>query len=141
MTDKKIGGKWVIARFQHETNTFTPIPTPLEAFNPLWGADAYKDQENARTAMGAFIAIAKQEAVEIITPVCAFSNPSGTVCAKAYDRICDSIVAAVEQGCDAILLDLHGAMVSERVVDGEGNLLRRIKSVAPNTPSGTRFTR
>jgi len=134
MTDKKIGGKWVIARFQHETNTFSPIPTPLEAFNPLWGADAYQDQENARTAMGAFIDIAKQEAVEIITPVCAFSNPSGTVCAKAYDRICDSIVAAVEQGCDAILLDLHGAMVSERAVDGEGNLLQRIKSVAPNTP-------
>ena len=47
MTDKKIGGKWVIARFQHETNTFSPIPTPLEAFNPFWGPDAYQDQENA----------------------------------------------------------------------------------------------
>lgn len=134
MTDKKIAGKWVIARFQHETNTFSPIPTTLEAFNPFWGPDAYLDQENARTAMGAFIDIAKQENVEIVTPVCAFSNPSGTVCAKAYDLICDSIIAAVEQGCDAILLDLHGAMVSELAVDGEGGLLQRIKSIAPNTP-------
>ena len=134
MTDKKIHGKWVIARFQHETNTFSPIPTTLEAFNPFWGAEAYQDQENARTAMGAFIDIAKQENVEIVTPVCAFSNPSGTVCGKAYKRICDSIVAAVEQGCDAILLDLHGAMVSEIAVDGEGSLLQRIKSIAPNTP-------
>jgi len=134
MIEKKDLGKWVIARFQHETNTFSPIPTPLEAFNPLWDQDAYRDQEHARTAMGAFIQIAKQEQVEIITPVCAFSNPSGTVCAKAYERICNSIVEAVQQGCDAVLLDLHGAMVSEDAVDGEGSLLERIKLIAPNIP-------
>ena len=134
MIEKKGLGKWVIARFQHETNTFSPIPTPLAAFNPFWNRDAYQDQENARTAMGAFIEIAKQENVEIITPVCAFSNPSGTVCAKAYEHICNSIVEAVQQGCDAVLLDLHGAMVSEDAVDGEGSLLQRIKSIAPNIP-------
>ena len=134
MTEKKTSGKWVIARFQHETNTFSPISTPLEAFNPHWGADAYQDQEHARTAMGAFIQIAQEENVEIITPVSGYANPSGTVCAKAYKKICDSIVAAVAAGCDAILLDLHGAMVSEEAVDGEGSLLQRIKAIAPNTP-------
>ncbi len=134
MTEKKISGKWVIARFQHETNTFSPIRTRLEAFNPHWGVDAYQDQKNARTAMGAFIQIAQEENVEIITPVSGYANPSGTVCAKAYKQICDSIVAAVEAGCDAVLLDLHGAMVSELAVDGEGTLLQRIKAIAPNTP-------
>ena len=134
MTEKKLAGKWVIARFQHETNTFSPIPTPLEAFNPRWGEDAYHDQKNARTAMGAFIQIAQEENVEIITPVIAYANPSGTVCAQAYDKICDSIVAAVQEGCDAILLDLHGAMVSEEAVDGEGTLLQRIRAIAPNIP-------
>ena len=49
MVEKKGLGKWVIARFQHETNTFSPIPTPLEAFNPFWDQDAYRDQENAQT--------------------------------------------------------------------------------------------
>ena len=134
MQEKKSLGKWVIARFQHETNTFSPIRTPLEAFNPLWNQDAYQDQESARTAMGAFIQIAKSENVEIVTPVCAFSNPSGTVDGKAYERICNSIVDAFKQGCDAILLDLHGAMVSEFAVDGEGHLLKRIRSIAPNIP-------
>ena len=134
MTEQKKSGKWVIARFQHETNTFSPIATPLDAFNPLWGFDAYRDQEHARTAMGAFIEIAKEENVEIVTPVCAFSNPSGTVCGNAYKQICDSIVSAVQKGCDAILLDLHGAMVSELAVDGEGTLLQRIRAAAPNTP-------
>jgi len=134
MQDKKLSGKWVIARFQHETNTFSPIPTPLEAFNPYWDKAAFLDQEHARTAMGAFIQIAQQENVEIITPVCAFSNPSGTVDGKAYEQVCNSIVEAVKQGCDAVLLDLHGAMVSEFSVDGEGDLLKRIRSIAPNTP-------
>jgi len=134
MTEKTIGGKWVIARFQHETNTFSPVSTPLEAFNPHWGVDAYQDQQNARTAMGAFIQIAQEENVEIITPVSGYANPSGTVCAKAYQHISDSIVAAVAAGCDAVLLDLHGAMVSELAVDGEGTLLQRIKAIAPNTP-------
>ena len=129
-----MAGKWVIARFQHETNTFSPIPTPLEAFNPHWGADAYQDQKNARTAMGAFIQIAQEENVQIITPVSGYANPSGTVCAKAYEQICDSIIAAVEAGCVAVLLDLHGAMVSELAVDGEGALLKRIKAIAPNIP-------
>lgn len=134
MPEKKSLGKWVIARFQHETNTFSPIPTPLEAFNPLWNQDAYQDQENARTAMGAFIQIAKSQNVQIVTPVCAFSNPSGTVGGKAYERVCNSIVDAIKQGCDAVLLDLHGAMVSEFEVDGEGHLLKRIRSIAPDIP-------
>jgi len=42
----------------------------------------------------------------------------------------------VAQGCDAVLLDLHGAMVSERFEDGEGELLARIRRVAPRVPIG-----
>ena len=36
--------RFVIARFQHETNTFSPITTPLESFYPQWGADALINQ-------------------------------------------------------------------------------------------------
>ena len=48
--------KILIARLNHETNTFSPIPTPLEAFAPQWDEAAYRDQKGARTAMGAFLA-------------------------------------------------------------------------------------
>jgi len=27
----------VIAQMKHETNTFSPVPTPLERFRPLYG--------------------------------------------------------------------------------------------------------
>ncbi len=126
--------KIVIARMNHETNTFSPIPTPLEAFAPQWDADAYRDQKGARTAMGAFLALAEQTGAEIVTPLAAWANPSAAVAADAYTVMCDAIVRAIEGGCDAILLDLHGAMVAENAEDGEGTLLERIRRIAPDTP-------
>ena len=48
--------------------------------------------------------------------------------------MCDAIVAAISRGCDAAFLALHGAMVAEHVDDGEGELLRRIRAVAPRVP-------
>jgi microcystin degradation protein MlrC len=40
----------------------------------------------------------------------------------------------VTKGCDAVLLDLHGAMVAETTDDGEGTLLARIRKIAPGIP-------
>src|SRR5262249_18320652 len=45
-----------------------------------------------------------------------------------------AIVGAVRGGCDAIFLALHGAMVAEHLDDGEGELLQRVRAVAPRTP-------
>jgi microcystin degradation protein MlrC len=127
--------KFVIARLNHETNTFSPVPTPLAAFAPCFGAAALRDQQGARTAMGAYIARAQSlPGIEIATPLAAMANPSGTVDADAYDTMCESIIGAIGAGCDAILLDLHGAMVAANAPDGEGTLLERIRQIAPTTP-------
>jgi microcystin degradation protein MlrC len=48
--------------------------------------------------------------------------------------MCDAIVGAIRNGCDAAFLALHGAMVAEHLDDGEGELLRRIRAVAPRLP-------
>jgi len=54
---------------------------------------------------------------------------------KAYDRICEAICSAVAKGCDAVFLDLHGAMVvADRTDDGEGTLLENLRAIAPRTP-------
>lgn len=129
--------KIVIARLNHETNTFSPTPTPLAAFGadgPAWNEDALRDQKGARTAMGAFIDIAESLGAVIVTPVSAMANPSAAVAADAYTKMCDAIVAAIAAGCDAIMLDLHGAMVAENAEDGEGALLEAIRRIAPATP-------
>ena len=130
--------KLVIAQMQHETNTFSPIPTPWESFGnggPLLGRDAFEAMDGTRVPMGALLDLARKERAEIVTPVAAWANPSGPVDGGAYDRICALICDAVRQGCDAVLLDLHGAMVVEgRTDDGEGTLLERIRAIAPQVP-------
>ena len=130
--------KFVIAQMEHETNTFSPVPTPWESFGPngaYLGAEAYRAMKGTRTPIGAFIDLAEKEKAEIVTPVAGFAYPSGPVDPAAYDRFCDVICDAVAKGCDAIFLDLHGAMVVKgRTGDGEGTLLEKVRAAAPNTP-------
>jgi microcystin degradation protein MlrC len=128
--------KVLIARMNHETNTFSPVATPLEAFGgngPRYGEDAFRANKGMATAMAAFIAAAEREQAEIVTPISASANPSGPVAAAAYDAICKAIVDAAP-GCDAVLLDLHGAMVAENSNDGEGDLLERVRAALPHAP-------
>ncbi|MDA3922252.1 MAG: M81 family metallopeptidase [Salinisphaera sp.] len=128
--------RFVIARINHETNTFSPLPTPLESFAPRWGDDALQAGEGSQVAMGAFLAYAKASGAEIITPVFAMANPSGLVADAAFEAMTQAVVDAVGEGCDAIFLDLHGAMVTETIDDGEGELLSRVRDAAPKVPIG-----
>ena len=127
----------VAARMNHETNTFSPVPTPLASFGPdgpLFGGAALEAARGTRTALGAFIDASFGRGAELEVAVSATANPSGPVDDDAYERVAGAIVSAVSTGCDAILLDLHGAMVTRSFDDGEGELLRRIRAVAPATP-------
>ncbi len=118
----------------HETNTFSPVPTPLAAFRPLAGATAVEEFTDTNTQLGGFLYVAKEMGAEIAVPVAAGAHPSGYVERAAYEDMCEAIVGAVRGGCDAAFLALHGAMVAEHVDDGEGELLRRIRAVAPRLP-------
>ncbi len=127
--------RFLIARFNHETNTFSPVATPLADFEPRYGDEALHEQRNARTAMGAFIRLVESRpGATLITPVSATANPSGTVAADAYTHLVETILAGVREQPDAILLDLHGALVAENAADGEGELLTAIRAIAPDTP-------
>src|SRR5215212_1916043 len=127
---------FVIARMNHETNTFSPVPTPLVAFRPLSGPEALSVARASRTATGAFVAFADSAGAEVNIPLWATANPSGPVPDQAFEAMAGAVVAAAHSGCDAIMLDLHGAMVTERYDDGEGELLSRIRSAAPHVPIG-----
>lgn len=127
----------VIAMMKHETNTFSPVATPLKSFTQHachFGKDAFRAFKGTNTPMAAFIDLAESAKAEIVTPVAAEAWPSGVVQAEAYRRISDAICEAVSKGCDAVYLDLHGAMVAETTDDGEGTLLERIRALAPGLP-------
>jgi microcystin degradation protein MlrC len=129
----------VIAMMKHETNTFSPVPTPIERFArgfplPPRGRDAYEAFKGTGTAMAAYIDLAEREGWEIVTPIAAQAAPSAPVQDAAYSEISDAICEAVAAGCDAVMLDLHGAMVTESLDDGEGALLARLRGIATDVP-------
>jgi microcystin degradation protein MlrC len=131
----------VIAEMKHETNTFSPVPTPLTRFSrgrgaPPEGRAAYEQYKGTGSGLGALIDLCEAEGAEISLPVAGSAWPSGPVEDAAFEYMAGKICNAVKQGCDAILLDLHGAMVTESLEDGEGELLRRIRAIAPDVPIG-----
>ncbi len=133
--------KLVIAQMKHETNTFSPVPTPLARFAlaggaPPEGAVAIAAVRGTGSAIAAFIDLAEEAGAEFVVPIAASAWPSGPVDDNAFEFIVGRICEAVSHGCDAVLLDLHGAMVTQTFDDGEGELLRRIRAIAPWIPVG-----
>ena len=129
--------KFVIAMMSHETNTFSPVPTPWERFEDEAGHSgeaAIQAYQGTNTPVAAYIDLAREVGAEIEIPMAAGASPSGPVDAKAYALMTDAIVEAASRGCDAVMLSLHGAMVAETTPDGEGTLLQRIRAVAPEVP-------
>ena len=126
--------KIVVAMMMHETNTFSPVPTPLASFRPLTGVAAIEEFRDTNTQLGGFLGVAQKAGAEIVVPVAGGAHPSGYVEKSAYEDMAEAIVGAVRSGCDAAFLALHGAMVAEHTDDGEGELLRRVRAVAPRLP-------
>ena len=130
--------KVVIALVRHETNTFSPIATQLQSFcrgtrkdGPAYGETARELCENTNSAAAAYLDLARSLDAEVDFAIVANAVPSGIVEKQAFEHIADTVIEAVSKGCDAVLLDLHGAMVAEGYPDAEGELLRRIKAIAP----------
>ena len=133
--------KCIVAMMQHETNTFSPLPTPLAAFGsgvglklPPAGEQAIGIYGAADFAFAGMLAVARAVGADCFVPVTAYAEPGGKVVDAAFDYICTQICDAVRHGCDAVLLDLHGAMVTQSYDDGEGELLRRIREISPGMP-------
>lgn len=134
--------KFLLAQMKHETNTFSPVITDLARFArnqpmPYVGHEAYEAFVGTGSALGAFIAVAEAAGASVDIPIAANAWPSGPVEDDAYEYMSKLILDAVGAGkYDAILLDLHGAMVTRSLPDGEGELLRRVRALAPDTPIG-----
>jgi microcystin degradation protein MlrC len=128
------------ARFMHETNTFSRVPTDMAAFRRR---DFHRDNEipeafyGTRSALGATFEAADKFGWSLVHPVSANPNPSGIVADQAFETITAMILEAVaDKGAiDGALLHLHGAMVSGSFEDAEGEFLARLRRrVGPEVP-------
>lgn len=120
----------LIASIMHETNTFSRLPTDLEAFARRYdyrGDAIARRFRDTRTEVGAFLASADEFGWQAVLPVAAAATPSGIVTRDAWAELSGEILNALDHEMDGVLLALHGAMVTETADDAEGDLLARIR--------------
>ena len=131
-----------IGGLHHETNSFAPQPATFERFAEAdgWpplsrGSDILANTAGINLAISGFVEAASPRH-ELVPLTWANACPSGPVTRDAFERLAGMLVEdlAAAMPVDALFLDLHGAMVTEHLGDGEGELLRRLREVAPRLP-------
>ena len=133
--------RFVLAAMRHETNTFSPIATELKHFvrgspnNELMRGDvAVEALAGTNCPFAGYYDLLRDANAELIVPCAGNAWPQGIVTTDAYEHMAGLITDAVKHGCDALFLDLHGAMVTEDHDDPEGELVTRIRKLAPELP-------
>ncbi len=128
-----VGGIW------HETNTFSPLPTDLDAFRRfqfLAGTALLAELAGTNTEIGGMVDAAGTD-IELVPSVHAGAIPSGLVTRAALDAIVDRLCTdARESGpIDGILLALHGAMVAEGIDEADAYVAQQLRDcVGPKIP-------
>jgi microcystin degradation protein MlrC len=133
--------------FHHETNTFAPTPAAYADFVVAdgWpgltrGEAIFAEFRRKNIGISGFLEAARGEGWEIAPLLWCQAGPSGPPTRDAYERVAAELLerlAAAQAAAplDAVYLCLHGAMATEHLEDGEGELMRRVRAmVGPEIP-------
>jgi microcystin degradation protein MlrC len=118
-----------------ETNTFSPLPTSLEAYKEgvyLRPGEHPRDAPRMCTAP-LFVARerAASEGFTLIEGSCFAASPAGTTNRRDYETMRDEILDQLRAAMpvDGVLLGLHGAMVAYGYDDVEGDIIERARAI------------
>jgi len=132
----------LIAGFKHETNTFSKLPTDLDAYRGralYYGEDIRTAYTGTNTEIAGFLDACEKYDWEPVLAVVGDATPSGKVTREAFNEVSSHILKTIDEfgPIDAILLELHGAMVTQDHEDGESALLSLIREkVGRDLPIG-----
>ncbi|WP_368652232.1 M81 family metallopeptidase [Ornithinibacillus sp. 4-3] len=125
----------------HETNTFSPNKTELDDFlNQEWilGEGSINEKyQGSNSSVAGVIDSAEREGFQLVPLLYTRATPSGIVSNVAMEKIqstiCDELREVVNS-LDGLILIFHGAMVSEKIDDVEGELLQCVRSIVGTKP-------
>jgi microcystin degradation protein MlrC len=129
-----------LGMMSHETNTFSTIPTDraqFEARHLHYGGEIVETFRQTGTCLGGMIEAAERQGAQLIPSVAAAASPAGRVTRDIYSQVKDRLLADLGGAgrVDGVLLDLHGAMVTDDHDDGEADLVAAVRTVVgPNVP-------
>jgi microcystin degradation protein MlrC len=127
-----------VGGFLHETNTFAPTKATYRDFvhGGGWpsmsvGAGVLEVMRNINVGLAGFVEAAQRYRWELVPTIACAASPSAHVTEDAFERIVKVMVDGIASAgrLDAVYLDLHGAMVTEHLDDGEGEVLARVRKV------------
>jgi microcystin degradation protein MlrC len=121
------GGIW------QESHSFIPRATTSGDFVVLTGDKAVAAARGTNTQTGGVIDGAAVSGFDVTIPVTATSGAGGPVDHAFFLEIEETLVAAARKGdFDAIILNLHGAMLTPELEDPEGHLMAALRAVVGN---------
>lgn len=133
-----------VGTFQHETNTFAPSKAGVAAFadgggwpSMVRGPAIPPAFDGMNVPIAGFIKAATARGHTLAPLICANASPSAHVTDEVFGVVVDALCADLAKALpvDAVYLDLHGAMVTESLEDGEGEVLARVRAiVGPRVP-------
>jgi microcystin degradation protein MlrC len=133
-----------VGGFQHETNTFAKSETGLAQFiePDAWpglvrGLEMLDAIAGINLPAAGFVSEASALGHRIVPLLWCAAQPAGRVTREAFETISALLLARLADAgpCNAVYLDLHGAMVAEHFDDADGELLRRVRAaVGPSVP-------
>ncbi len=118
-----------------ETNTFSPLPTSLEAYKESVFLRPGEHPTDAPRMCTAPLFVARRRAVAggftLIEGSCFAASPAGTTNRADYEFMRDEILAQIKAALplDGVLFGLHGAMVARGYDDVEGDVLERARAI------------
>ncbi len=125
-----------------ETNTFSPLPTGLDAYRECCYFPAGTHPDVMQFVAGPLWA-ARQRARErgwtLVEGLVAFAAPAGPTTREAHHALREELLADLARALpvDVVLLGMHGAMVADGCDDCEGDLLERVRAMTgPGTVIG-----
>ncbi len=123
--------KLFIAGLATETNTFSPMPTGLADYVQVRGVNE-EEPNSFEAPLAVWKRLSRQQGWEVVESLCAYAPPAGITTRRVYEAFRDEILGDLKRALpvDAVLLNLHGAMVADGYDDCEGDLLSRVRAIA-----------
>jgi microcystin degradation protein MlrC len=122
----------------HETNTYSASPATLADFanfELLAGSSLAEHNRGARTVIGGYL---DASAFDVVPVFAAGAWPSGPATGEVLDELLTRTEDELRRAgpLDAILVNLHGAMVAQTVPDVEAALLGTVRRAVGQLPVG-----
>ena len=137
--------KFAILGINHETNTFSVVPTTYSEFQKsgiLRGQQILDEFRDSNYTIAGYLQAAEELGFEAIPLMYASTGPIGTITKDAYDKLTDEMLAMLrnEGPWQGVLISNHGAAVSEEFPDMDGEFTRAVReTVGDNVPVGITF--